>query len=478
MKKTTRPLICVLILLLQAIILFAQEPVSIMQEEYWKHRHLFIPGSLEKATAVIPLKPRQIALSATVFGYLPYWEYPTAKTNLRYELLTHIALFDFEVTEQGLLIAPNQWPWTDVINLAHENGVKVIATMVNFNSSQIHTIITTSSVKESFFNNVSQLLENFQLDGVNIDFEGLNTSDRLTINEFMSDLTHFVHARDPKLEVSFAAPAVNWGGWNLPGLANACDYLFIMGYDFYGSWSTTSGPVAPLSGGSYHVTNTVISQYATILPDKLILGVPYYGKKWETTSQNAYSPVVRYIGSTYYRDNISQASNYGLQWDNTSKTPWYRYFSNGQWNQVWFDNDSSLALKYDLALSKNFQGVGMWALGQDGTREELWDLLDRYFTPGSTTIVTVALPDKFYCRLQPNPAHDKLIISTDLISNPIFSFILYDNLGRMVLDQPLLFGMSGATNRELLLPRLSNGIYYYRISNGSSHNTGRITILH
>lgn len=35
---------------------------------------------------------------------------------------------------------------------------------------------------------------------------------------------------------------MNWSGnWNLLGIANGCDGIFIMGYAFWGSWSTTSG---------------------------------------------------------------------------------------------------------------------------------------------------------------------------------------------------------------------------------------------
>ena len=56
----------------------------------------------------------------------------------------------------------------------------------------------------------------------------------------MKELTDSVHSWSPDLEVSFAGPAVNWSGWDFNGLVNSCDYIFIMGYDFYGSWSSTA----------------------------------------------------------------------------------------------------------------------------------------------------------------------------------------------------------------------------------------------
>ena len=74
----------------------------------------------------------------------------------------------------------------------------------------------------------------------------------------MRELTDSVHAVSPDLEVSYASPAVNWGGWDLTGLAESCDYLFVMGYDFYGSWSSVTGPTAPLKTNTpYNITNTI-----------------------------------------------------------------------------------------------------------------------------------------------------------------------------------------------------------------------------
>jgi spore germination protein YaaH len=175
---------------------------------------------------------------------------------------------------------------------------------------------------------------------------------------------------------------VNWGGWDLPGLAASCDGIFIMGYAFWGSWSSTSGPNAPLTGGTYNITNTVLTQYGTVTqnnPEKLILGVPYYGHHWTTTSSGARSSVISFQGSTRFFDDEPDSQVYGLLWEGQSQTPWYRWKQGSTWHQVWFDNATSLGLKYDLAIDNNLQGVGMWALGYDGARPELWDLLEQKY---------------------------------------------------------------------------------------------------
>ncbi|RUA09087.1 MAG: hypothetical protein DSY82_06405, partial [Flavobacteriia bacterium] len=200
---------------------------------------------------IIPLQQNQAkALQKIVFGFLPDWEYDKgAHNNMHYDLLSHIAIFNFLANSAGNLTYPSGWPWTDVINKAHTNGTKVIMAVTNFGGDEdsdtvAETIMTNSTSKNNFFNKVKGIINTYKLDGVNIDFEGLDSDYRGDIvNNFMTDLSDFIHTNLPGKEVSFDGPAVNWGGWKLEGLAKSVDHLFIMAYDYNGSWSKNTGPV-------------------------------------------------------------------------------------------------------------------------------------------------------------------------------------------------------------------------------------------
>jgi|GEM_PF-478989 len=385
--------ICLLLVLISNC-LYSQEHKSIHQlhTEAYSHNLEEPQITIQKQSDIIPLNKNVISgLNKAVFGFLPDWEYSNAKNTLRYDLLTHIAAFDFPVSSAGVISFPSGWgnsTWKEIINTAHANGVKIIMTAVNFKGTDIHTIITNSTVKNAFFENAKKVILDNSLDGINIDFESLNTADRGSlINTFMKELTTYLHSAIPGTEVSFAGPAINWSGWDLPGLANSCDYIFIMGYDFYGSWSTTTGPSAPLTGGSNNITTTITSTtkgYANVVsvsPKKLILGVPYYGNKWTAKTSSALSEVITYKGSTRFKDDALSSPQHGRLWENTYKVPWYRYQINNEWYQVWYDDQESIGLKYDLAISKNLKGIGMWALGYDGTRNELWEVIEQKFKP-------------------------------------------------------------------------------------------------
>ncbi|MCK5456243.1 MAG: hypothetical protein KAI45_03885, partial [Melioribacteraceae bacterium] len=318
---------------------------------------------------------------------MPDWEYNDGTHQyLQYELLTHVAAFDFNVSSTGSVGNPSSWPWNDLINAAHAVGTKVILTAVNFDEDDIRKIITDSVVTQTFFTNVRNKIQTYNLDGVNVDFEGLYNSDKgEVINNFMSALTEYIHSELPGKEVSFAGPAVNWGGyWDLDGLVQSCDYVFIMGYAFWGKWSTTSGPNAPLVGFTHDITATITDDYGVPVskyPEKVILGVPYYGHKWTTTSSSAYSSTIDFLESTRFRTAQPESEIYGLLWDSKSQTAWYKY-QNSDWYQVWYDDVLSLDKKYDLANSYDLAGVGMWALGYDGDRQELWNLINLKFGDG------------------------------------------------------------------------------------------------
>lgn len=344
------------------------------------------PDLIGTAEEIIPLQPRPwyAQPTATIFGYLPYWE---SAQYLRYDLLTHLACFSVGVNANGTLGNDRGWPWVATINAAHANGVKVILVATLFDGTNINTLITTPAYKSAFFANIKAKMLEGKADGLNIDFEGSGNTWKANINAFMADLTAYMHAELPGSEVTFAGPAVNWSNaWNLVGLASSCDGIFIMGYAFAGSWSTTSGPNSPLIGGSINITDTIVDEYAAVtaaMPEKLILGIPYYGGHWITTSSAARSSVVSWQGATWFRDDEPASQTYGVLWDATSQTPWYRWQQSGQWHQVWFDNATSLGLKYNLAKYYHLQGVGMWALGYDGDRPELWDALEQRFgAPG------------------------------------------------------------------------------------------------
>lgn len=355
---------------------------------------------LNKSTESIrPLSTlaRSDSLSHAVFGYLPYWERDASE--LDYHALTHIAVFDFHVSAVTgeFSSTPSGWPndWIPIMNSAHDNGVKTILCVTEFNDDDIYDIISNSARSNAFYADVVSYMNSWYFDGVNIDFEGLNTSDRGDrINSFMLNLTNYVHEHaGAEKEVSFAGPSVNWSGWKLKELSESCDYIFIMGYAYYYNGSSKTGPSAPIQGSTYNLEQTLISTdrgYGDVDKSKLILGLPYYGNRWEVSSSQRSMEGASTLSSgrsIFYNSTMDLYQEEGRQWSSNFYDAWCYHQISGKWYQSWCNDASSINAKHQLVFDYELMGTGMWALGYDEGRQELWTLLKENFISVDDTAV-------------------------------------------------------------------------------------------
>jgi len=315
-----------------------------------------------------------------MFGYHPYWM-GTAWQNYNYSLISTIAYFSAEATATGGLNNLHGWPVTGLINIAHTNGVDVVLCVTLFSNSDLVTLLSNATYRQNLIDNLLTQVQAGNADGVNVDFESFPASQKQNMVQFITDLTNTFHNEIPGSQVTLATPAVDWNdGWDYNTLATVSDGLFIMGYDYYYSGSSSTGPNAPLTGDGYTVSWTV-NDYLNKTnnqADKLIIGCPYFGFEWPATSSSAGASTTDTGSAKFYAEMEGNALSYGKLWHESSQTPWYRY-QNPNWIQGWYDDSLSLSLKYDFAINNDLLGVGVWAMGYDGSNPELWDLLSAKF---------------------------------------------------------------------------------------------------
>lgn len=481
---------CKINLLAITIIILICCPVFAQLSAHKNHKETF--GKVEIKFVEKKLKPNLYksentkSLTRSIFGFLPYWEYRNYEF-LRYDLLTHIALFDFPVDEYGVItheqsILPY---WQSVINQSHSNGIKVLMSVTNFDSVQINKIINTESAKNVFYENVKSIINQHNLDGIIVDFEAPKISDRGTpMNEFINDLSSFIKSEKPNAEIAFATPAVNWGGWwDFQGLAQICDYLFLMGYDYYGNWSDKTGPTSPLSGDSQNLERSVDFHYSDVVnnfPEKLILGIPYYGVHFKAENKNVGSQKVDTVLSPLYRQSIEVYDEHSKFWINSFNVPYTFWQEGNLWNQYFVDDESSLSLKYDLAISRNLKGVGIWALGYDGQQPELWNLLAQKF---ETTVAVddenLEIPTDFILKQNyPNPFNPETKIEFVVNEQAEVKLEIFNILGESIVSFEKTISSSGNYNfiwngRNRYDNHVPSGMYIYQMI--IKRNSGQIS---
>jgi len=341
-----------------------------------------------------------------VFGFAPYWQL-SRNASWTYSRLSTVAYFGLTANNDGTFnTSDSGWTgWnsqalTDTFNRAHAAGDRDVVVIKAFSNATINGIVSSSTARQTLITNTINAIAQRGLDGVNIDFEGSTSSSypnlQADFTSFTGQLSAQVHQRWPNAMVSVDtySGAASWdaGFFNISALAPKVDAFFIMGYDMAsGNMPGHAGPNAPLTGWTYNDT-TAVAQYLSKAPaSKIILGVPYYGYKWSTTSNQPYASIVPgsgAIANTYsgVLDDLScGAQQQARGWDGTAQSPWSSWWSPGvgdpcggnynSWRELYYDDAASLARKYDLVNANNLRGAGMWALGMDGSSPDLWNAI-------------------------------------------------------------------------------------------------------
>ena len=125
------------------------------------------------------------------------------------------------------------------------NGVRVNLCVTMFSGHS--TFFSSSISQQTLISNLIGMIQSRGAHGVNIDFEGIPSSQKTNFTNFMINLATQMHAAIPNSQVSTVLYAVDWGDvFDVATLAPHVDLFVLMGYGYYWTNSSTAGPVDPL----------------------------------------------------------------------------------------------------------------------------------------------------------------------------------------------------------------------------------------
>lgn len=414
MKKIT----CIFLLLFSFGKIFAQQTnPSFLREQadFYRQFHFFQPEQWDSLQEVLTGRSANISLPSNektltcdlngkhVFGWHPYWTASTAHNNYQWNLLSDFCYFDYEIDEtNGTNVNPSfAWTTSAAVTAAKNNGVKIGFCASLFSNHSAFLANTTA--QQTFINNVISLLQARAATGINIDFEGMVAADATPFSNFMQNLANQVHTAIPNSQISVALPSVDWSNvMQEATLANYVDLFIIMGYDYYYAGSTQAGPTSPLyvfqTSFNYSQSKSVTYYLKNGIPrTKLLLGVPYYGRKWQTTANSLPATTVSGSSSSMtFADVMANTNGYysavNKRWDNNSFSPYFAYQITGNWYQAFVDDAFSTGRKYDLVNQFGIGGIGIWALGYDNGYTAFWNKISEKFS----TCAVIACKDSIF----------------------------------------------------------------------------------
>lgn len=379
----------ILVFLLCHPVAFPQLPAytSIHQEESAYYR-LHPEEIFTVQPSSVPARGSECMLQKVVFGYHPYW-IGNAYLNYQWNLLSDLCYFSYEVDPAtGSPSTIHNWLTDPVIDSAQAHDVRTHLCATLFSGHG--TFFSNPVSMQTMIDSLIALVQMRNAHGINLDFEAVPAAWGEAMVDFTVDLAQQYHAIEPECIVSMAMPAVDWNGiFDVTILKEHVGIFFIMGYDYYWNGSSQAGPVSPLYSmvGSYNYNlSRSISYYQKqgMPNEKLVVGLPYYGREWATLSGTAPSTITGY-GTAYKYSTIRNGSggNYSpdnRKWEMRSFSTYYAYQVNNDWMQCFLCEVPDLRYRYRVIQQRNLAGIGIWALGYDDGYPELWQLISDNFT--------------------------------------------------------------------------------------------------
>lgn len=274
------------------------------------------------------------------------------------------------------------------VNYCHQNNIEVwgLVEDIKYKDTILdYEILSRTSSRQRLVNNLIAKAIEFDLDGLNIDFEYINQDSAKAYLQFLRELSIKCRQNGIVLSVDNYRPADHNAFYDLEEQGTVADYVILMGYDEHYAGSETAGSVASINW----VREGIELALEQVPAEKLINAVPFYTRLWEERplteeelaelSATDTSTQVKVSSKAYGMDAIDEilaANGVEKTWDETSGQYYAEYTEDGNTYKVWLEEEESIALKASLIKEYNLAGISAWKLGFE--RQDIWDVILRY----------------------------------------------------------------------------------------------------
>ncbi|MBZ0281078.1 MAG: glycoside hydrolase family 18 protein [Anaerolineae bacterium] len=384
------------------------------------HRLLpIILSALLLVLAALPVAARQTTTPYRIIGYYASWaiygkEYFV--TDIAANQLTHINYAFANISEEGEILIGDEWADTqflypgDAEDEPLRGNFKQLGLLKQINpnlqtlisvggwswSDRFSDVALTEESRAKFAKSCVEFIKQYGFDGVDLDWEYPSGGGEPGNIERPEDPDNFVlllaelrKQLDAQGELdgrpyllTIAAPAGKWQyeRMNLDKIYPYLDWINIMTYDYAGGWSEVTAFNAPLYGEVS--TDSAIQDYLTagIPAEKVVMGVPFYGRGWTGVSATnnglgqPYDGLPQGDGSFDYGTLAADyVGKYQRFWDETAQVPWLYDAESG--TMISYDDPESLTKKAEYIKQHNLGGAMFWETSQDDANNSLLNAL-------------------------------------------------------------------------------------------------------
>lgn len=256
------------------------------------------------------------------------------------------------------------------VNWAHGNGYQVWPMFTNSNMSETSKMLSDYKSRETVINQIIKYIKQYNLDGINIDFEGMYEADKDNFSRLLIEIRPRLNEIGAVLSVDVTAPdgAPEWSlCYDRYTIGKVADYVMFMAYDQYGVSATKAGTTAGHNWVEANVKKFLGQE--EVKAEKIILGIPFYTRVWKEINGNVISSVVN-IGNV----NNLIPSNATKTWDEDLQQYYVEYKKGGATYKIWVEDEKSIEAKLDLVSKYNLGGAAYWEY--DRSTNSIWNLIE------------------------------------------------------------------------------------------------------
>lgn len=229
------------------------------------------------------------------------------------------------------------------------------------------------------------------IDGLDMDWEfpgvgeGSRKEDKQNFTALMQEFRRQLDELSRQKKRSYLLTAAVPAGpglaqkYELRDLSRVLDWFNLMTYDFSGAWSKATNFNAPLyraRDDPFPANNVdaAVQTYlkAGVLPHKITLGMPFYGRGWTTSgtdNHGLYQKLSRgaVSGTAYTYQNLLDKyigkNNYERYWNYGAKVPWL--YNPAERVFITYEDPESIGYKAEYVADHYLGGAMIWHLSSD-----------------------------------------------------------------------------------------------------------------
>lgn len=284
----------------------------------------------------------------------------------------------------------------DYVNYCHSQGVEVWALVSNLENKDADSaeVLTHTSKRQNLVNQIVSMAIQYNLDGINLDFESLNQSKvGDAYIEFVRELSIKCANNGIVLSIDNYVPTSYTAFYNRAEQANFADYVVIMGYDEHYAGGD-AGSVSSIRWVKQGVADTL----AEVPADQVILGMPFYTRVWQLTKNTSSKDSTDSEDNNDTKDNDNTSDSdydvsskiYGMRaadalladngvtktWDKESGQNYAEFASGDSTFKVWLEDASSTEERLKVMQDNKLAGASFWKLGFETS--DVWNTIIKY----------------------------------------------------------------------------------------------------